>query len=63
MHNHNLEVEKIMDRLGSKYEVVVRISSIAKKMADGESEEVPSNKKVTIEALKSYLTQNPESGE
>ncbi len=53
---HNLEFEKIMDKLGSKYEAVVRMSIIAKRLADGETPEVlKPNEKVTTAALRLYL--------
>lgn len=53
---HNLLVEKIMDKLGNKYEALVRMSIIAKKLADGEgqAQTAPSDK-VTIAALEQYV--------
>lgn len=53
---HHLDFEKIIDKLGSKYEAVIRMSAIARKMADeGITEENTSGKKITSTALNQYL--------
>ncbi len=54
---HSLEVEKILDKLGNKYEALVRMSIVAKRLADEGT--VPSSEKVTMAALRQYA-QNPE---
>lgn len=52
----NLELEKVIDRLGSKYEAVVRMSVIARKISDGEMYEGGDlKKKVTGQAVEEYL--------
>jgi hypothetical protein len=50
---HSLEVEKILDKLGNKYEALVRMSIIAKRLTDEGT--VPSNEKVTMAAVQEYL--------
>jgi DNA-directed RNA polymerase subunit K/omega len=60
---HSLEFEKIMDKLGSKYEAVVRMAITANKVADGDlSPERPANEKVTTTALKYYLAEQKAAG-
>lgn len=54
---HSLEVEKILDKLGNKYEALVRMSIIAKRLADEGT--VPSSEKVTMAALRQFA-ENPE---
>ena len=55
---HSLEFEKIMDKLGSKYEAVVRMSIKANQIADGNIQvEHPANEKVTTTALKLYISE------
>jgi hypothetical protein len=50
---HSLEVEKILDKLGNKYEALVRMSIVAKRLADEGT--VPSSDKVTMAALHQYV--------
>jgi DNA-directed RNA polymerase subunit K/omega len=58
MLSHNLTFEKIMDKLGNKYEALVRMSIIAKRLADGEGPvPVAQNEKVTLVAMDQYLKQ------
>ena len=53
---HSLDVEKIMDKLGSKYEAVVRMSIKANQIADGDVQvEREANEKVTTTAMKLYI--------
>jgi DNA-directed RNA polymerase subunit K/omega len=53
---HNLDFEKIMDRLGSKYEAVVRMSIIAKRLAENPPPDtILPDEKVTTAALRLYL--------
>jgi|GEM_PF-4792317 len=54
---HHLDFEKIIDKLGSKYEAVIRMSAIAKKIADGEAQAAVTDtrKKITSQALHQYL--------
>ncbi len=49
---HSLEVEKILDKLGNKYEALVRMSIVAKRLADEGT--VPSSDKVTMVALRQF---------
>jgi len=56
---HHMDFEKIIDKLGSKYEAVVRMSVIARKMAeDGITEENTGGKKITSVALYDYMVKN-----
>ncbi|MCK5242871.1 hypothetical protein KAR34_10495 [bacterium] len=56
---HHLDFEKIIDKLGSRYEAVIRMSVIARKMADeGITEENTGGKKITSAALNQYLEEN-----
>ncbi|MBN1596249.1 hypothetical protein JW933_10015 [candidate division FCPU426 bacterium] len=53
---HHLDFEKIIDKLGSKYEAVIRMSAVARKMVeDGITEENTGGKKITSMALQQYL--------
>ncbi len=55
---HHLDFEKIVDKMGSKYEAVIRMSVIARKMADeGVSEETTGGVKLTSAALREFLQQ------
>jgi DNA-directed RNA polymerase subunit K/omega len=61
---HHLDFEKVIDKLGSKYEAVVRMTAIAKKLADGEAPMAgETSKKVTSSALHQYLQERPLSPE
>jgi DNA-directed RNA polymerase subunit K/omega len=56
MRTHNLDLEKILEKIGSKYEAVVRMSITANKISDGEIQvERESNEKVTTAAMKHYV--------
>jgi DNA-directed RNA polymerase subunit K/omega len=56
---HHLDFEKIIDKLGSKYEAVIRMSAIARKMSDdGVTEESTGGKKITTAALGQYCDEN-----
>lgn len=56
---HSLDLEKIVDKLGSKYEAVLRMSVIARRLAnDGVNEENTGGKKITRVALNEYIEQN-----
>lgn len=60
---HKLEFEKVIDKLGSKYETVIRIAAIAKKIADSDvTEHVNTHEKVTTEALRLFLQDRAEQG-
>ncbi|MEW6517755.1 MAG: DNA-directed RNA polymerase subunit omega [candidate division FCPU426 bacterium] len=55
---HHLDFEKIVDKLGSKYEAVTRMSVLARQLADAAiTSDLPSNRKVTSQALHEYLKQ------
>lgn len=56
---HHLEFEKIIDKLGSKYEAVVRMSVFARKIADHDlGADLPPNHKVTNAALNEYMQEH-----
>lgn len=56
---HHLNFEKIVDKLGSKYEAVVRMSIKARQLADNDVAVEPEHEiKVTTKALNDYLTEN-----
>jgi len=50
---HSLEVEKVLDKLGNKYEALVRMSIVAKNLADEGT--VAPNDKVTMVALEQFI--------
>jgi DNA-directed RNA polymerase subunit K/omega len=53
---HNLLVEKIMDKLGNKYEALVRMSIIARRLTDGNGPvQMGPNDKVTLVAMDEFL--------
>lgn len=52
---HSLEVERILDKLGNKYEALVRMSIKAKQLADDGT--VPANEKVTMVALQQFVAE------
>ena len=53
---HSLNFEKIIDKIGSKYEAVVRMSVKARRIADaGMLEDGATNDKVGSMALNEYL--------
>lgn len=55
----HLDFEKIIDKVGSKYEAVIRMAAIAKKIARaGSNEENIGNKKLSSLALKEYIAQS-----
>jgi DNA-directed RNA polymerase subunit K/omega len=55
---HHLDFEKIVDKLGSKYEAVIRMSVKARKISDAGLPEGSGNAKVTSLALAEYLKDN-----
>jgi DNA-directed RNA polymerase subunit K/omega len=56
---HHLDFEKIVDKLGSKYEAVTRMSVLARQLADAAiTSDLPTNRKVTSQALHEYLKQH-----
>jgi DNA-directed RNA polymerase subunit K/omega len=56
MRKQNLGLEKILEKIGSKYEAVVRMSIAANKIADGDIQlERPSAEKVTTSAMAQYV--------
>jgi DNA-directed RNA polymerase subunit K/omega len=53
---HNLEIEKALDKLGNKYEAVVKMSLRANEISDeGYPEGTPSSVKVTQLALMEFM--------
>ncbi|MCK5218811.1 DNA-directed RNA polymerase subunit omega [bacterium] len=61
---HHLDFEKIVDRIGSKYEAVARMSIKARRIADGEMPEAnTTNDKVSSMAMNEYLREKQEDGE
>ena len=64
MRTQHLELEKILDKIGSKYEAVVRMSIAANKISDGEIQvEREANEKVTTAAVKRYVNEmTPDAG-
>ncbi|MCD4813714.1 DNA-directed RNA polymerase subunit omega [bacterium] len=56
---NTLDLEKIVDKVGSKYEAVLRMSVIARRLAnDGVNEENTGGDKITRVALNEYIEQN-----
>ena len=56
MHKQDLGLEKILEKIGSKYEAVVRMSIVANKISDGEIQlERPAAEKVTTTAMAQYV--------
>lgn len=61
---HHLDFEKIVDKLGSKYEAVTRMSVLARQLADAAiTSDLPTNRKVTSQALHEYLKQHGMTGD
>jgi len=53
---HSLLIEKTLDKMGNKYEALVRMSIVARKLTDGQnSEQNPANDKITTAAVSQYL--------
>jgi DNA-directed RNA polymerase subunit K/omega len=64
MREYNLDLEKILEKIGSKYEAVVRMSITANKITDGEMQvEHVANEKVTTTAMKHYVKESNEKTE
>jgi DNA-directed RNA polymerase subunit K/omega len=58
MRKQNLGLEKILEKIGSKYEAVVRMSIAANKISDGEiTLERPTSEKVTTSAMDRYVAE------
>ena len=56
MRKQNLGLEKILEKIGSKYEAVVRMSIVANKICDGEiTVDRPTSEKVTTTAMHQYV--------
>ena len=61
---HHLNFERIIDKFGSKYEAVIRMSVLARKIADNElGADVPPNRKITNIALDEYMQKHGLAGE
>ncbi len=59
---HSLNFEKVIDKIGSKYEAVTLMSVIAKKISDGDATvDLAANEKVTTAALRVYLQEKEKS--
>ncbi|NTV52980.1 MAG: hypothetical protein HGA76_08225 [Candidatus Firestonebacteria bacterium] len=69
MRKQDLGLEKILEKIGSKYEAVVRMSIVANKICDGEIQvDRPTSEKVTTAAMAQYVREAqdkpaPTSGE
>ncbi len=61
---HHLNFEKIIDKIGSKYEAVVRMSVKARRIADGDIPEGgTATDKVSSMAMDEYLRENAAASE
>ena len=60
---HHLDFEKIVDKIGSKYEAVARMSIKARRIADDEMLEANTSDKVSTMAMNEYLREKQEEGE